>query len=173
MAADRRGFFKTLTVIIGGAIGAVLAVPALGYALFPVRRKTVQGGTGTPVPIAGIEEIPADRPQRFPVVADRQSDAWSAARRVPLGSCWLRKLPDGNVLALTATCPHLGCSVDYDAEAKEYRCPCHTSAFDLDGKRKSGPAKRGMDSLEATVEEGVVKVTFRRFKPDVADKVEG
>ena len=36
--------------------------------------------------------------------------------------------------------------------------------------REAGPAKRGMDPLEVSVEEGRVKVRFERFRLDVAGR---
>lgn len=169
MATDRRGVLKTLTYVIGGLIGAVVAVPALGYVLFPARRKTVEGGAD-PIPVADLDEIPSERPIRVPVVAPAQRDAWSNVRNVPLGAVWLRRTGEKSVLALTATCPHLGCSVDFDPADGDFHCPCHTSAFDRDGNRKSGPAKRGMDPLDTVIEGGRVAVKFVRYKPDTAKR---
>lgn len=167
----RRGVLKTLNLLIGGAIGLVFAIPALRYVLFPVRRKIVSGA-GEPVPVVGEGEVPAagQPPLRVPIVAREQRDAWAVESDVPQGAAWIVRGPDGAVRALSATCPHLGCAVDFDAQAKVFRCPCHTSAFGLDGKRLSGPAKRDMDSLEVEVEEGQVRVKFERYKLDVAGK---
>lgn len=53
--------------------------------------------------------------------------------------------PDKDPLALSARCPHLGCTVAYDARDGLFRCPCHGSVFDPLGRRISGPAERGMD----------------------------
>jgi Rieske Fe-S protein len=61
--------------------------------------------------------------------------------------------------------------VSYSAESSDFRCPCHNSAFAVDGSKKDqGPAKRGMDPLAVTVEEGRVKVTYQRFRNDIAQR---
>jgi Rieske Fe-S protein len=166
----RRGFLKTATVLIGGAIGAVLAVPIVRYVLFPVRRRIVLGAE-SPVPVADEAAVkPGAPPLRVQIRAPEQRDAWSKVTDVPLGAAWLSRGEDGKVRALSATCPHLGCAVDFDPQAGHFRCPCHTSAFGPDGKRLSGPAKRGMDELDAHVEDGKVLVRFERFKQDIPDK---
>jgi menaquinol-cytochrome c reductase iron-sulfur subunit len=166
----RRGFLKTATVLIGGAIGAVLAVPIIRYVGFPVGKRTVVGGD-VPVPVADEAAVkPGAPPLRVQVRAPEQRDAWSKVIDVPLGAAWLLRTQDGQVKALSATCPHLGCAVDYDPAAKQFRCPCHTSAFSPDGKRISGPAKRDMDSLECSLDAGKVLVKFEHFKQDVAEK---
>jgi menaquinol-cytochrome c reductase iron-sulfur subunit len=104
------------------------------------------------------------------VCAAAQRDAWARVENVRLGAAWLVRTPSG-IRAFTTTCPHLGCSVDFDEHANEFRCPCHTSSFAVSGDRISGPAKRGLDPLETQVDEdGRVSVRFRRFKPDVPER---
>ena len=79
-----------------------------------------------------------------------------------LGAVWLVRHGDA-VTAFSATCPHLGCSVD--AAQEGFACPCHGSAFALDGRVRRGPAPRGLDPLEVKVTDGDrdVLVRFRRF----------
>ena len=50
--------------------------------------------------------------------------------------------------ALSATCTHLGCTVVYDEQRQEFRCPCHRSAFSSCGARLRGPAQEGLHALE-------------------------
>lgn len=47
--------------------------------------------------------------------------------------------------ALSAICPHLGCSVS--ANNEEFNCPCHGSRFDSDGTYKQGPANKPLRKL--------------------------
>jgi nitrite reductase/ring-hydroxylating ferredoxin subunit len=55
---------------------------------------------------------------------------------------------DQGPIALAATCPHLGCQLDFVRGLNHFRCPCHGSAFDLAGKRIKGPAAKDMTGLE-------------------------
>ena len=77
----------------------------------------------------------------------------------------------GEVKAFSAVCPHLGCSVNATANGA-YACPCHTSAFDKDGRKQSGPSPRDLDALATKVEDGVVAVDFKKFRIGVGEKVE-
>ena len=65
---------------------------------------------------------------------------------------------DGGFLALSLTCPHLGCSVLWNEERQQFDCPCHSSAFDRRGIVLSSPAPRPLDYLPVIIEEGKVKV---------------
>jgi cytochrome b6-f complex iron-sulfur subunit len=48
------------------------------------------------------------------------------------------------VMALVATCTHLGCEVNYHPEKKEWLCPCHGSIYDIEGRPVSGPAPKAL-----------------------------
>jgi menaquinol-cytochrome c reductase iron-sulfur subunit len=169
---DRRGFLRSATLIIGGAIGAVLAVPLVRYFLFPVGRKVVASGER---PVGAVDAgalVPGGPPVRVPIAVRGQRDAWSTREEVTVGSAWVMKEKGGEVVALSAVCPHLGCSVSFDSGGGMFRCPCHRSSFARDGAAIDGPAKRGMDRLPAREDGGQVVVTFIRYKMDVAEKIE-
>ncbi|MBW1681565.1 MAG: ubiquinol-cytochrome c reductase iron-sulfur subunit [Deltaproteobacteria bacterium] len=53
--------------------------------------------------------------------------------------------------ALSARCSHLGCTVRFDEVTQTFRCPCHGSVFDADGKRLEGPARKPLEALPVTV----------------------
>ena len=170
-AEGRRGFLKALTVAAGGIVAAVLAVPAVSFLLFPTRKRIVEGPRGF-VPIGNARAV-GGKPTRVEIIAPEQRDAWSRRTNVALGAAWLVKDRTGQVRAFSTTCPHLGCAVDFDPRTDTFRCPCHTSAFDMAGKRLEGPAKRDLDPLETQVEpDGRILVRFTRFKPDRPEREE-
>jgi Rieske Fe-S protein len=45
------------------------------------------------------------------------------------------------LIALSATCSHLGCTVTLPTGATQFLCPCHGSVFDLVGNVVHGPAE--------------------------------
>jgi cytochrome b6-f complex iron-sulfur subunit len=65
---------------------------------------------------------------------------------------------DGGFLALSLTCPHLGCSVLWNEQRQQFDCPCHSSAFDSRGVVISSPAPRPLDYLPVIIDQGKVKV---------------
>jgi menaquinol-cytochrome c reductase iron-sulfur subunit len=167
--ATRRGALKLGVGVLGLGLAAIPAVPAIGFVLHPLRKPGGGGGEKGPGFVAaGKRAAFGSTPVRVDLRADRV-DAWSRETDVKLGSCWVLE-QDGKLTALSTTCPHLGCAVDYDAEAKKFKCPCHRSAFSLDGKVEEGPSPRPMDTLELQESEGLVAIRFQRFKTGVPAK---
>lgn len=65
---------------------------------------------------------------------------------------------DGEIVALSEVCSHLGCRVPYIAETDRFECPCHGSKFARTGAYIEGPAPRGMDEYATEVVEGVIEI---------------
>jgi menaquinol-cytochrome c reductase iron-sulfur subunit len=171
MPEGRRGFMKTITGWLGAAVGAVVALPGLGFLASPLRRETVVGGK-TPLRVAGTNELAPGKPLRCDV-RGQLIDAWSRLPDVKLGSCWLVKSQgDGNVRAFSTVCPHLGCGIDWNETQRRFVCPCHESYFSLEGKVITGPSPRDMDELDVVAEASEVKVVYRRFRVGTPKKVE-
>jgi len=151
-------------------IGLALTVPIVRYVFFPVGRKVVSN-PDEPVDVIGEQALtPGAPPVRVQISASGVRNAWGVADDVPLGAAWVRKTEDGTVEALSSMCPHLGCAVDFDAASNHFKCPCHRSAFAVDGAKLSGPSKRGLDPLPVKVEQGRVKLTWVRYRQDVPDR---
>ena len=153
---DRRGFFaKAASVVIGGLITVFPAAAGLFTFADPLRSRAKAGGDDEPgklVRVATLEALPDDGvPRQFPVIADRQ-DAWNRFPNEAIGAVYLRRLKGSEQIeAFNATCPHAGCFVNFVADRSAYQCPCHDSAFDVDGHCKYGPSPRDLDSLTAEV----------------------
>jgi len=67
------------------------------------------------------------------------------------GRFWLVRSEQGSIMALHKACTHLECLCEWDAAAREYRCPCHGSRFAITGQHIAGPAPRGLDSFPVEV----------------------
>jgi nucleotide-binding universal stress UspA family protein/nitrite reductase/ring-hydroxylating ferredoxin subunit len=55
------------------------------------------------------------------------------------------KAEDGGVIALSPRCTHLGCTVDWNAAATTWDCPCHGSRYSKEGDVVQGPAKNPLE----------------------------
>jgi Rieske Fe-S protein len=117
-----------------------------------------------------LDGLREGEPKKVAIVADHR-DAWTRTKDVELGAVWLTKRGD-RIVALSTTCPHLGCSVSANADGSGFGCPCHTSTFDTNGHKTGGPTPRDMDTLDTRVEAGFVLVDFRRYRMSVPERVE-
>ena len=62
-------------------------------------------------------------------------------------------------LALSTTCPHLGCRVHWEPRHHRFFCPCHNGVFDAQGKATEGPpadAGQSLPQFPVKVENGLV-----------------
>ncbi len=53
---------------------------------------------------------------------------------------------DAGFSALSLVCPHLGCTVEQNADG--FTCPCHGSTFDPSGAPLTGPASAPLPTLQ-------------------------
>lgn len=160
---DRRRFLQLATCGLGAGIAAAVAVPAISLTLDPARRQTVTTPR-EPIDLGDAKRI-ADTWQRVDVVAPVIRDAWVSARNVVLGAAFVRAR-GGKLEALSAVCPHLGCTVGYQPDKKSFLCACHNSVFTDDGERGTGPTQRGLDPLPIEVVDGRLRLTWVRYKLD-------
>jgi Rieske Fe-S protein len=84
---------------------------------------------------ATVFDLPPDAPFAA-ILGERHSDGWMETRKQSV--VFIEK--DGDTYrALSATCTHLGCRVNWDAATSHYKCPCHGGTYDRQGNVVSGP----------------------------------
>ena len=81
------------------------------------------------------------------------------------GRFYLVRLLDGGFMALSLRCTHLGCSINWEEDKNRFICPCHSSAFHINGEVQNPPAPNALDYFPVLIENGIVKV-------DVGTKLE-
>ena len=173
----RRSFLKLVTHLLGAAFGATLGVPALAYLVDPRNRPAPPGDFKT---VARLSELKEGVPFEA-VIRELRHDAWTLHPNDIVGRVWLIKQKDGSIKTFNTTCPHLGCSVNFEGD--KFVCPCHNGTFTIDGVRadpgagRKNPAPRDMDSLEMKLaddpdnpKDKIVLVKFEVFKQGQAEK---
>lgn len=165
---DRREFLKVAG--LGGlnaGLGLLVAAPAAGCLLYPLTHTTVSGG-GEFLAAGKLAGLKEGVPTKIELYADKR-DAWNRIIDVKVGSAWVVKTGD-EIKAYSTVCPHLGCAVDYDADANKFKCPCHDSAFGTKGEVEAGPSPRPLDELEVKKDSGLIAIRYERYKQGVTDK---
>lgn len=146
--SSRRAFFNWIWTGLGIVALAELAWVAASF-LRPRALTRKAGHVGAAVIEAGPVE-------RFPP---------GSVTAFPRGKFYLARLEDGGFLALSRTCTHLGCTVPWSPEKKQFACPCHGSIFDIRGEVVHAPAARPLDVYRVFIENRNVKIdTGKRIR---------
>jgi len=69
---------------------------------------------------------------------------------------------DGTYRALSATCTHLGCTVQYRSDLRQIWCACHNGIYDLDGRNISGPPPRPLAVFDVHLRGDEIVVSRKR-----------
>jgi nitrite reductase/ring-hydroxylating ferredoxin subunit len=183
-AAERRSFLARFVAAVVAFLLVLFPFAAgWGVVFAPLRRRGPRPDgdpleTSAFVRICPLESLPADGvPHEFVVTAD-VADAWTRTAGQRIGSLFLTRTDANNtpaVSAFTATCPHLGCAVEFDRADGRFECPCHESAFAKNGEKLFGPSLRGLDSLEVKLvaDDGTqeIWVDFQRFRTGISERI--
>ena len=159
---QRRSFLRHgLAAVFAGILATGPVAAVLAFLFDPLLRRRASGAIaatsdpavgGPMVFVTELSSLPGDgTPIRYPISQDLV-DAWNRESDQPVGAIFLRRTGD-HVEALNAICPHAGCFVKFTAVAQEFLCPCHDSAFSLDGQRIESPghinpSPRALDPLQ-------------------------
>ncbi|MBK8020614.1 MAG: Rieske 2Fe-2S domain-containing protein [Chloroflexi bacterium] len=150
----RRDFLK----IAWGAAGALALAEAGGVALSFFSPRVVEGAFGGVIEAGMVDSFPPGSVTPF-----------------TQGRFYLVRMPEGGFVALYRKCTHLGCAVPWNPAEGRFVCPCHASAFEMDGQLINAPAPRPLDRFAITIENGMVKVdtgtSIQRDQPSDADLV--
>jgi nitrite reductase/ring-hydroxylating ferredoxin subunit len=129
---DRRSFLSTLAMYTGLLSAYGFFASLAGRFLFPSR--------------------PAPKAWQFVAELARMPAGSSISYQTPSGHrvAITRTGEQGTTedfIALSSTCPHLGCHVHWEAHNNRFFCPCHNGVFDVSGVATQGPPKDAGQSL--------------------------
>ena len=152
-SVSRRMFFKTSSA---AAAGVAVGVPATaeaaqadaGRATLPYPRKRVGAASAMKV----NEVVSFTYPDNASPCA-----MIKMGRRVAGGAG-----PDGDIVAYSTLCTHMGCPVIYDGQARSFKCNCHFSQFDpeMGGQMICGQATENLPQVSLAVgSDGAITAT--------------
>lgn len=143
-------FVNTAVALLGGGLTALLGA----FALRPPAAAT----TGRWIRAGSTGDLKPNEPMPR-ILSVPRVDGWYRERaRETVFVVW-----DGRdtVRAMSATCTHLGCQVQWDAAAKHFKCPCHGGVYAASGAVISGPPPRALDVVEARIDPADATVLVR------------
>ncbi|MCI0412308.1 ubiquinol-cytochrome c reductase iron-sulfur subunit [bacterium] len=149
---NRRTFLERITQLFSLGWAAMLSLPVFRFLSISFEEESDLGWH----PLIRVE---ANVPEHdFVQVSLKrvQQEGWK--RQVVEELVWVRKKKDGSFVVFNPHCTHLGCAFSWNAEAKQFVCPCHGGRFDGEGKRIAGPPPRPLDRYETKIEDNTLKI---------------
>jgi menaquinol-cytochrome c reductase iron-sulfur subunit len=137
---SRRTFLFKVSVLLNGLVGAVLAVPIVGYLIGPMRRDKVEE-EGAWIGLGPLDQFPEGQ-TRLATFRNPSTTPWDG--QTGDVACWVRRVAGAQFQVFAINCAHLGCPVRWFEESKLFMCPCHGGVYYQDGSRASGPPERGL-----------------------------
>jgi menaquinol-cytochrome c reductase iron-sulfur subunit len=161
----RRSFIAAMFGLSTTAVSALLAAPLVRFVTYPMRK----GATSTAWSDLGqVQEFNSLTAPVAKTITLERRDAWQSTTSQT--AVYVLPPKNGVFKILSPVCPHLGCAIRWVDTENKFICPCHSGSFTATGERIAGPPPRNMDSLEAKVEDGVLKVRYQYFRQLVTDK---
>jgi cytochrome b6-f complex iron-sulfur subunit len=71
----------------------------------------------------------------------------------------LVRTPEGKLVAFSAVCTHLDCTVQFKPTESVIWCACHNGRYDLTGRNISGPPPRPLTPFDVNVLNGEIYVS--------------
>lgn len=122
-------------------LGALAMLELGGASLLYLQSRSQDGAFGSVITAGAVDDF---RPGTVTEFQD--------------GRFYLIRAEDGGFLAVHSRCPHLGCTVMWVPETRQFLCPCHASYFDAYGNFEGPPVPRPLDTFALVIEDGKVKV---------------
>ncbi len=155
---SRRDFIKATTVLVGGFIGAMIAIPAIGYLISPALRKNEDNAW---IDLGQLDQYPIGVPKLFQFTRTKVN-GWE--RSGMTYGVFVVRTDQTNTRVFSNICTHLGCHISWHPDIKNYVSPCHDGHFDILGKVVSGPPPRPLDEFTTKVEKGNLFIQLPAFK---------
>jgi Rieske Fe-S protein len=136
---SRRKFLFKISLLVNGAVGAVLAVPVLGYVLGPILKRNQSYNYW--VSVGNLEQFPAGETRLGQYCNPDGTPADGQTRNLP---CWVRHIANNQFQVFAINCAHMECPVHWFPASKLFMCPCHGGVYYENGGVAAGPPPRGL-----------------------------
>jgi Rieske Fe-S protein len=152
----RRTVFTVAGQALGGAAGAVVALPAVGFALAPIFDAPEETWEAVGPP---SDFDPDSYTQAVITIRDAIGEAGKTTVYIRQGNPEV--YPDESAdeyVAISTRCAHAGCPVRFVQASSTFICPCHGGVYDFEGKVIGGPPVRPLDRFQTRVNAGQLEI---------------
>ena len=143
---SRRGFLKKVTAGIYGLLTFMIGLPLFSFFVSPAFIKSKKEW----IEIGTVDDFASDSP--LGVSYNKEIiDGWN--KRTVSSTAWVYR-SNGELIALSPTCTHLGCTVSFDEKRDSFACPCHGGLYDREGNVIGGPPPKPLKRHKIKLEAG-------------------
>jgi menaquinol-cytochrome c reductase iron-sulfur subunit len=147
----RRQLLGKMSIAVGCAGGAALAVPLVGFIVAPLFGDQPREWRE----VGGIESVKIGETVAV-VFTDASPLPWAGVTAKT--AAWLRRMSENEFEAFSVNCAHLGCPVRWLPDARLFMCPCHGGVYYEDGSVAAGPPPHGLTKYPCRVKDGRVEI---------------
>ena len=148
---QRRTFLTRLSIWLSAFIGAVIALPGIGFVLAPVFKKPKRKWR----PVGKLENFKVGG---FVLVQYEDSTSVPWAGITAKEGAWIRRASETEFIAFSINCRHLGCPVRWVEDPRLFMCPCHGGVYYEDGTVAAGPPPEPLQRLQVRINKGQVEI---------------
>jgi len=161
---SRRAFLFKVALFLNGMVGAIVAIPMVGYLIGPALRKSSSENAW--IGLGKVGDFPEGE-TRLAKFRNPSTTPWDGQTAdIP---CWVRRIAGIDFQVFAINCAHLGCPVRWFAQSNLFLCPCHGGVYYRDGSRASGPPERGLFEYAHKIVDGNLMIYAGKM-PTLATK---
>jgi Rieske Fe-S protein len=136
----RRGFLNYIMSITGIGFGASIFYPLFSF-LKPPKQNEVEVSSVLACKLSEIEK------ESYKII------------RFGNKPVILIRTAEDKLVAFSAVCTHLDCTVQYKKEMGTIWCACHNGKYDLTGRNISGPPPRPLDPFVVNLKDEEIYIS--------------
>jgi menaquinol-cytochrome c reductase iron-sulfur subunit len=136
---SRRDFITLTTAAVGTFIGAAVGLPVIAYLIDPALKASSADAW---IPLGKLDSFEIGKPTPASFTRSKVN-GWE--KTVNSYGVFVLRTSATETLVVSNKCTHLGCHVNWNADTKEYICPCHDAQFGINGEVLGGPPPRPLD----------------------------
>ena len=139
---DRRDALKNLLAFV--PLGAAFAgITAMGFKFITPKKRDVTRRIFT----MHLNELPVNSSKKITDLRGKD--------------LVLVRTGEREVKAMSTKCTHLGCTVYWEEDKKEFYCPCHAGRFDKDGNVIAGPPPAPLQTYHTELQDDNIFIYFK------------
>jgi menaquinol-cytochrome c reductase iron-sulfur subunit len=147
----RRQLLGRMSIGLGVVCGAAISAPGIGFVVAPIFRDSPREWRA----VGRVDQFKVGETVNV-VFTDASPLPWAGVTAKT--SAWLRRVAEGEFVAFSVNCAHLGCPVRWLDKARLFMCPCHGGVYYEDGRVAAGPPPHPLTRYPVRINDEQVEI---------------